>query len=294
MNAVRLARAFTGRPKLAKFEGAFHGTHDWVMVSVSGDTKSWGNRRRPKPIAWSAGIPPAVLKNTVVLPWNDPEACEEILTKEGATIAAVIVDPYMCNARTAAAGGRLPAAAARGDRAPRDRADLGRGDLVPHRVGRRPGKIGRAARPHRRSARSSAAACRSAPSADGATSWPSTILARAARRISQGGTFNANPVTMAAGVATLNALTPEAYTRLEALTQRLSGGVSRSAHQHAAARAGLGRGLAVLAALDDRDADRLSLHPDQGHRDATAGLHGPAQRGHPADAARASGRARWR
>ena len=53
MNAVRLARAFTGRPKLAKFEGAFHGTHDWVMVSVSGDTKSWGNRRRPKPVAWS-------------------------------------------------------------------------------------------------------------------------------------------------------------------------------------------------------------------------------------------------
>src|SRR5258705_7691627 len=98
MNAVRLARAFTGRPKIAKFEGAYHGTHDWVMVSVSGDTKSWGNRRRPKPIAWSAGIPPAVLKNTVVLPWNDPEACEEILAKEGATIAAVIVDPYMCNA----------------------------------------------------------------------------------------------------------------------------------------------------------------------------------------------------
>jgi glutamate-1-semialdehyde 2,1-aminomutase len=46
-------------------------------------------------------------------------------------------------------------------------------------------------------------------------------------RISQGGTFNANPVTMAAGVATLNALTPEAYTRLEALGDRLRGGVSR-------------------------------------------------------------------
>src|SRR4029434_1887225 len=46
-------------------------------------------------------------------------------------------------------------------------------------------------------------------------------------RISQGGTFNANPVTMAAGVATLNALTPEAYTRLEVLAQRLAGGISR-------------------------------------------------------------------
>src|SRR5436309_15905213 len=71
MNAVRLARAFTGRPKIAKFEGAFHGTHDWVMVSVSPDPKAAGNRKRPKPVAWSAGIPPAVLKHVVVLPWNE-------------------------------------------------------------------------------------------------------------------------------------------------------------------------------------------------------------------------------
>src|SRR5262249_15086558 len=43
MNAVRLARAFTGRPKIAKFEGAFHGTHDWVMVSVTPDPKMAGS-----------------------------------------------------------------------------------------------------------------------------------------------------------------------------------------------------------------------------------------------------------
>ena len=45
MNAVRLARASTGRPKIAKFEGAFHGTHDWVMVSVTPDPKSAGGAR---------------------------------------------------------------------------------------------------------------------------------------------------------------------------------------------------------------------------------------------------------
>ena len=98
MNAVRLARAFTGRPKIAKFEGAFHGTHDWVMVSVSPDPKAAGNRKRPKPVAWSAGIPPAVLKHVVVLPWNDQEACAEILAKDGEQIAALIVDPILCNA----------------------------------------------------------------------------------------------------------------------------------------------------------------------------------------------------
>src|SRR4030095_12684259 len=79
MNAVGLARAFTNRPKLAKFEGAFHGTHDWVMVSVTGDTKSWGNRRKTKPIAWAAGIPSVVRKNTVVLRGSGPEARAQML-----------------------------------------------------------------------------------------------------------------------------------------------------------------------------------------------------------------------
>jgi glutamate-1-semialdehyde 2,1-aminomutase len=226
MNAVRLARAFTGRPKLAKFEGAFHGTHDWVMVSVSGDTKSWGNRRRPKPVAWSDGIPPAVLKHTVVLPWNDPEACEEILAKEASSIAAVIVDPFMCNA------GLLPPM---DGFLPRLREVTERHGILlildevisfrtawggaQERLGIRPdlttfGKIIGGGLPV------------------GAFGGRRDVMAyydprKGGARISQGGTFNANPVTMAAGVATLNALTPEAYTRLDVLGDRLRGGVSR-------------------------------------------------------------------
>jgi glutamate-1-semialdehyde 2,1-aminomutase len=226
MNAVRAARAFTGRPKIAKFEGAFHGTHDWVMVSVSGDTKTWGNRRRPKPVAWSDGIPPAVLKHTVVLPWNDPEACEEILAKEASTIAAVIVDPFMCNA------GLLPPVD--GFLSKLREVTERHGILLildevisfrtawggaQERLGIRPdlttfGKIIGGGLPV------------------GAFGGRRDVMAyydprKGGARISQGGTFNANPVTMAAGVATLNALTPEAYTRLDVLGDRLRGGVSR-------------------------------------------------------------------
>ena len=226
MNAVRLARAFTNRAKIAKFEGAFHGTHDWVMVSVTGDTKSWGNRRKPKPIAWSAGIPPAVLKHTVVLPWNDPEACEEILTAEAANVAALIVDPYLCN------GGLVPPADGfmtrlreiterHGillimDEVISFRTAWGGGQ---ERLGVRPdlttfGKVIGGGLPV------------------GAFGGRRDVMAfydprKGGARISQGGTFNANPVTMAAGVATLNALTPEAYTRLEALGDRLRGGITR-------------------------------------------------------------------
>jgi glutamate-1-semialdehyde 2,1-aminomutase len=226
MNAIRLARAFTGRPKIAKFEGAFHGTHDWVMVSVTPDPKTAGNRRRPKPVAWSDGIPPAVLKHVIVLPWNDPEACEEILAKEGASIAAVIVDPFLCNA------GLVPPADGFLQRLRAVTERLGilliLDEVISFRVafggaqellGIRPdlttlGKIIGGGLPV------------------GAFGGRADVMAyydprNDRARISQGGTFNANPVTMAAGVATLNALTPEAYARLDALGERLRGGIAR-------------------------------------------------------------------
>jgi glutamate-1-semialdehyde 2,1-aminomutase len=226
MNAVRLARAFTGRPKLAKFEGAFHGTHDWVMVSVTPDPKTAGNRRHPKPVAWSAGIPPAVLKHVVVLPWNDADACEEILGKEADSVAAVIVDPYLCNAGLVPPVDgflqRLREVTERHgillifDEVISFRVAFGGAQ---ERLGIRPdlttlGKIIGGGLPIGAFGGRSDVMAFYDPRNDGA-------------RISQGGTFNANPVTMAAGVATLNALTPDAYVRLDALGDRLRGGIGR-------------------------------------------------------------------
>ncbi|MBI2218275.1 MAG: aspartate aminotransferase family protein [Candidatus Rokubacteria bacterium] len=176
MNAVRLARAFTGRPKIAKFEGAFHGTHDWVMVSVTPDPKAAGGRQRPKPIPWSAGLPPAVAKHVVVLPWNDAEADEVISFRvaPGGAQERFGARPDLTTLGKIIGGG-LPVGAFGGRRDIMDFYDPRRGGA----------------------------------------------------RISQGGTFNANPVTMAAGVATMNALTPDAYARLDALGERLRGGVTR-------------------------------------------------------------------
>ena len=277
MNAVRLARAFTGRPKIAKFEGAYHGTHDWVMVSVGGDPKAGGSRKRPKSVAWSAGLPPAVLKHVVVLPWNDPEACEQILEAEAAHLACLIVDPLLCNAGLIRpADGFLQ----------RLRAITERHGIVlifdevisfrvawggaQERLGVRPdlttfGKIIGGGLPV------------------GAFGGRADVMnfydpRKGGARISHGGTFNANPVTMAAGVATLNAVTPEAYTRLDALGERLRGGVSRHPTQGAGDR----HGLALLAALDGGAADRLALGPPQGRGGAAARLPRPLERGRPA------------
>jgi len=226
LNAVRLARAFTGRPKLAKFEGAYHGTHDSVMVSVSPDPKLAGSRKRPKAVAYSAGIPSSVLKHTVVLPWNDPEACERLIEAEAPQLAALIVDPLLSN------GGMIPPAEGFLERlrevTERHGIVLIFDEVISFRVawggaqerlGIRPdlttfGKIIGGGLPV------------------GAFGGRADIMSfydprRGGARISHGGTFNANPATMAAGVATLNALTPEAYVRLDALGDRLRGGVTR-------------------------------------------------------------------
>jgi len=159
MNAVRLARAFTGRRRIAKFEGAYHGTHDWVMVSVTGDAKGTGSRRRPKAVAWSAGLPPpSQARRGAALERRGRGA--EILEEEAAQLACLIVDPMMCNAGLLppAEGflARLREITERHGIVP----DLRRGHLLPHRVGRRAGAIRRPARPSRPSAESSAAACR--------------------------------------------------------------------------------------------------------------------------------------
>lgn len=89
MYAVRAARAFTGRSKILKFEGSYHGGYDAVSVSVDpGPTApTW-----PKGIAGSAGLPPDVESETLVAPFNDVEATEKILRSRRGEIAAVIVE----------------------------------------------------------------------------------------------------------------------------------------------------------------------------------------------------------
>src|SRR2546421_4291332 len=66
-----------------------------MLVSVAPDPNGAGRPKRPKPLPASAGTPPAVLKHTVVLPWNDGEACEAIIEAEAKHLAAVIVDPLL-------------------------------------------------------------------------------------------------------------------------------------------------------------------------------------------------------
>ncbi len=88
-HAIRLARAFTGRNKILKFEGAYHGVHDYAQLSTA--PKSPNNF--PNPIPDTAGIPQPVQDLMLVAPFNDPETLASILAEHGKDVAAVIVEP---------------------------------------------------------------------------------------------------------------------------------------------------------------------------------------------------------
>lgn len=92
MFAVKAARAITGRSAIAKFEGAYHGAYDYVEVSLDPRPDTWGERV-PNSLTYARGAPKSVADDVVVLPYDDPKLCEEILTAHGHRLAAMLLDP---------------------------------------------------------------------------------------------------------------------------------------------------------------------------------------------------------
>lgn len=88
-HAIRLARGATGKSRIVKFEGAYHGSHDYAQLSTSPKVTV----PFPTPVADTAGIPPHVAELTLVAPFNDAEALEALLQQHGHEVAAVIIEP---------------------------------------------------------------------------------------------------------------------------------------------------------------------------------------------------------
>lgn len=97
MHAVRLARGATGRDKIIKMEGGYHGVHDSVMVSVKPKADQYGDLASPAQVPSSAGVPAATVKETLVGVFNDIASVERLFAKHPREIAAVIVEPIMMN-----------------------------------------------------------------------------------------------------------------------------------------------------------------------------------------------------
>ena len=97
MHAIRVARAYTGRDILLKFEGNYHGFHDHTLWSTYAPVEAYGNRRSPIPVPASSGIPKSMREFIITLPFNDFEGFERVMRSYGEQIAAVITEPCQGN-----------------------------------------------------------------------------------------------------------------------------------------------------------------------------------------------------
>jgi glutamate-1-semialdehyde 2,1-aminomutase len=232
MNAVRAARAFTGKDKLVKMEGGYHGTHDAVEVSVHPALDQAGPANHPNSVPDSPGIPSSVLGDVIVVPFNDQEAVSDLIRQRRDEIAAVLVEPVM------GVAGAIPAereylSYLRQVTAENDvllicdevmtfRLDWGGAQAI---YGVEPdltalAKIIGGGLP---------------VGAFGGRREIMRLFSPLEGGMSQSGTFNGNPLTMAAGVASMGALTRERIARCNALGDRLADGF-RAAFEEAEIR----------------------------------------------------------
>ena len=80
--AMRLARAYTGRSKIIKFEGHYHGWYDTIVGSINPSLDEAGSKDQPSTVPWTGGLATGSLDDLIVLPWNCPEAVEGILSEQ--------------------------------------------------------------------------------------------------------------------------------------------------------------------------------------------------------------------
>jgi glutamate-1-semialdehyde 2,1-aminomutase len=223
MDAIHLMRSITGRDRIIKFEGAYHGHHDSVQVSVLQEC-GLGPARRPNSVPASSGIPKAITDLTLVAPFNDLQAVGDLFTEFDGDIAGIIVEPVMMNCgiihadvaflRALRALARKHGALLTFDEV-KTGLTLGPGGAT-RSTGVGPDIVCLA----------KALGGGIAISAIGGTHEVMEHIANG--RYEQVGTFNGNPLGLAAARAMLfDVMTEETYARIDRLSDRLAGGARR-------------------------------------------------------------------
>ena len=93
MTMIKASRAYTGKPKIAKAEGAYHGTYDYAEISQTSSPENWGDLNQPNAVPVVHGTPKGVLDDVVIFPFNDVERTLAILDQNADQIACVLIDP---------------------------------------------------------------------------------------------------------------------------------------------------------------------------------------------------------
>ena len=216
MLAVKLARAFTGRSRIAKFEGFYHGYYDYVQVSYASQPETWGPAEAPHSVASSGGLADSVESDVLTLPYNDKESVVRLLEQHGSEIAALLYDP-LCNR----SGFPLP----RDDFLGFLRAitrDYGIVLISDEVISFRVSYQGGAARFGGDPDLTVFGKIIGGGLPIGAVGGSAEIMAlldptEGPPALASGGTYSGNPLSATAGYAALTQLTPDAYERLEVL-----------------------------------------------------------------------------
>jgi glutamate-1-semialdehyde 2,1-aminomutase len=262
MMALKAARAFTGRPKIAKCEGAYHGTYDYAEVSLDPTPEAWG-RNAPVSVAYAKGTPDNVLADVVTIPFNDAEAASSLIREHGPELACVLVDPMPNHAGLAPADKTYLAALRQVTR--EVGALLVFDEVITFRLGFRGaqglwnvepdlttlGKIIGGGFPV------------------GAIGGDKDVMAVFDPRLGkpalpQGGTFSANPVTMRAGLAAMELLDDAAFARLDAMGEAVRAGINDAFHRRGIPGGTVGLGSLLKIHFADRPIrDYRSAYPTE-------------------------------
>ena len=226
MMAVKAARAYTGRPKIVKFEGCYHGSYDFVEVSLASNASNWGDSD-PVSTAYSHGTPQSVLDEVIVLRFNDAEMAERRISEHKHELAAVLIDPMPLRA------GLIPAQPAFLQRL-RELCDahgivLIFDEVVSLRTAYGGAQSVLGVKPDM----TTMAKIIGGGFAVGAFGGSAEVMSvfdpsEGAPRAPHGGTFNANPVTMVAGLVAMRKLTHEQFERFDRLGAMLREGLSEA------------------------------------------------------------------
>lgn len=225
MLAIRLARAATGRDRIAKFEGAYHGAYDDVNVSLGPTAADRGPLDRPNSVL-ERGLGRGSQAAVLTLPFNEPEIAADLIVANASELAAVIVDPSPLRA---------------GMPEPRPGfLELLRSvtrkhgivlifdEVISFRVGPGglQGELG--LDPDLTTLGKIIGGGLPVGAVAGSAALLDQLDRRRATPVDHGGTFNANPVTMAAGIAALDLMTTSEYERINALASTLGRGIQRA------------------------------------------------------------------
>ncbi|KAB2848630.1 MAG: aspartate aminotransferase family protein, partial [Hyphomicrobiaceae bacterium] len=229
--AVKAARAYTGKPAIAKIEGAYHGCYDWAEVSQTSTPETWGPAEEPASTPYYRGMPPSVLNDVVTLRFNDTEGAKRLIARHAHRLAAVLLDPMPSRAGLIPPTQEFVAAI---NEACRSNSVLLICDEV---LNLRQGYEGASARHGLNPDLFALGKIIGGGLPIGAIAGNREVMAvfdagGKKPALPQGGTFSANPLSMVAGLAALQHLDRAAFARLEALGDRLRASLRRSITRH--------------------------------------------------------------